>query len=517
MVIKIRNLQHLIISDINQDENPKKISDFEFVYNMELIERFNNIDGHLTIEEAWTYVQNKMCDVIVPLALKESMDEIKLNDKDYIFEYDGKTKDLRDFIFSDEILDENSEISVKFKSFLKEHWNEEFEWYYFLSIHARDSRIHDDSDKKTLFNHYYGSLKEFNEGISFLEYYNKKTIDHGSSMFLNHTFLGVNDNGDYYIIDNTITRKELNNYLNAELIAGDDKLFRVENFNPLTWFAFGNYYGINHGLNEYETYSFSSILCEMITGMDIHEFITRKIDTKEYFKEDLISKVIYQLDFDDDNIDNKTKKIFYTIYDIYKNKIQEFEYKNKRLEFRVSQRQYDKFMSLSGKTKADKLEYLIHTHEIVNNSLLPNMNFDEESIENWINDSRRKIKLDIFREGESTEDAKARWEKERFIKRFGENMEVTKVHEEIGYQTPEELWMMEDMYQDYLREQEMNAEMKQIKEMKEELESLEAIDEEEFKEKKEEFNELVKRHVEKLEDDIKKTEDKLNKANKIYF
>ena len=38
-------------------------------------------------------------------------------------------------------------------------------------------------------------------------------------------------------------------------------------------------------------------------------------------------------------------------FDLFKNKIRDFEYKNKRLEFRVSQRQYDKFMALDGKSK----------------------------------------------------------------------------------------------------------------------------------------------------------------------
>lgn len=517
MVIKISNLEHLIISDKNDKDNAKKISDFEFVYNMDLREKFQNIEGHLSIEEAWDFVQNKICDVIVPMALKESMDRISLDDKEYMFKYNGEDKDLRDFIFCDEILDKDSEVSVTFKSFLKQHWDEEFEWYYFLSSHARNSRIHEDKDKKTLFNHYYDTLEEFNEGISFLEYYNKKTIDHGSSMFSNHTFLPVNENGDYYVIDDTITRKELNNYLNSELIAGDDNVFNVENFNTLTWFAFGNYYGINHGLNEYETYSFSSILTMILTGLDVHDFINRKIDTKEYFKEDLITKVIYQLDFDDESIDNKVKKIFYTIYDIFKNKIQDFEYKNKRLEFRVSQRQYDKFMSLTGKTKADKLEYLIHTHEIVNNSLLPNMDFDEESIEKWINDSHEPMKLDIFREGESREDMLARWEKERFAKRFGEHMEVNKVHEETGYQTPEELWMMEDMYRDYLMEQENEKMMQQIEEMRKELEELHGTDEEKFKEKKEEFDKLVEEHIENLEKEVQKAQDNIDKANRFYF
>ena len=95
-----------------------------------------------------------------------------------MFKYNGENKDLRDFIFCDEILDKDSEVSVTFKSFLKKHWDEEFEWYYFLSSHARNSRIHDDKDKKTLFNHYYDTLEEFNEGISFLEYYNKKTKEY---------------------------------------------------------------------------------------------------------------------------------------------------------------------------------------------------------------------------------------------------------------------------------------------------------------------------------------------------
>ena len=145
------------------------------------------------------------------------------------------------------------------------------------------------------------------------------------------------------------------------------------------------------------------------------------------------------------------------------------------------------------------------------------MDFDEESIEKWINDSHEPLNLDIFREGESNEDMLARWERERFAKRFGEDIEVNKVHEETGYQTPEEVWMMEDMYQDYLFEQENEKTMKQIEEMRKELEELKGTDEEKFKEKKEEFDKLVNRHIEELENQLKKAQDNVDKASHFYL
>ena len=57
--------------------------------------------------------------------------------------------------------------------------------------------------------------------------------------------------------------------------------------------------------------------------------------------------------------DEKIKSIFYELFDIYRNRIQDYEYKNKTLNFRLTSRQYDEFMSLPGNSNTERLENLI--------------------------------------------------------------------------------------------------------------------------------------------------------------
>ena len=51
------------------------------------------------------------------------------------------------------------------------------------------------------------------------------------------------------------------------------------------------------------------------------------------------------------------------MFEIYANEIKEYEYKNKKLNFRLSQRQYNRFMNVKGENKAEKLENLINLYD----------------------------------------------------------------------------------------------------------------------------------------------------------
>ena len=122
------------------------------------------------------------------------------------------------------------------------------------------------------------------------------------------------------------------------------------------WAAFSNYYGRKHGLNPFESASFSSIISTFMAGMGV------SAGTDAYFNEEAIeNKVIdlyNQLPETADEISRK-RMLFRQVFDLYKNDIEKYELKNRRIEVRVSEREYQKFLDLPGETKSDKFRNLL--------------------------------------------------------------------------------------------------------------------------------------------------------------
>ena len=121
------------------------------------------------------------------------------------------------------------------------------------------------------------------------------------------------------------------------------------------WAAFSNYYGRKHGLNPFESASFSSIISTFMAGMGV------SAGTDAYFNEEAIeNKVIdlYNQLPETDEISRK-RMLFSQVFDLYKNNIEKYELKNRRIEVRVSEREYQKFLDLPGETKSDKFRNLL--------------------------------------------------------------------------------------------------------------------------------------------------------------
>ena len=139
------------------------------------------------------------------------------------------------------------------------HWDYQLEEIYYICNYAKNALIHDDTDKKTLEKHYFDSLIEFNDKVSFLDYFNsyvvpEMLIPNRYYLQLCHKYFYLKP--DYYIIDDTITRSELQEFLNKSNISLDIGLFR----HSVIWAAFGYYFGITHGLTDIESKCFASIL-----------------------------------------------------------------------------------------------------------------------------------------------------------------------------------------------------------------------------------------------------------------
>ena len=122
------------------------------------------------------------------------------------------------------------------------------------------------------------------------------------------------------------------------------------------WAAFSNYYGRKHGLNPFESASFSSIISTFMAGMGV------SAGTEAYFNEEAIeNKVIdlyNQLPETADEISRK-RMLFRQVFDLYKNDIEKYELKNRRIEVRVSEREYQKFIGLPGDSKSEKFRKLL--------------------------------------------------------------------------------------------------------------------------------------------------------------
>lgn len=124
------------------------------------------------------------------------------------------------------------------------------------------------------------------------------------------------------------------------------------------WAGYSNYYGRKHGLNDIESASFSAIISTFLAGMGV------SAGTEYYFNELDIENKAIDIYNDINSISDigeteKKKTFFKTIFKLYKEDIEEYELKTHSLTFRVTEKQYDKFMSLEGDSKTDKFLNLL--------------------------------------------------------------------------------------------------------------------------------------------------------------
>ncbi len=155
---------------------------------------------------------------------------------------------------------------------------------------------------------------------------------------------------DEYKIIEDVSVEELREFLT------ENHIYLNLNGAAERWAAFSNYYGRKHGLNPFESASFSSIISTFMAGMGV------SASTDAYFNEEAIeNKVIdlYNQLPEDANEINRKKILFSQVFDLYKNNIAKYELKNRRIEVRVSEREYQKFLDLPGDSKSDKFRNLL--------------------------------------------------------------------------------------------------------------------------------------------------------------
>ena len=139
--------------------------------------------------------------------------------------------------------------------------------------------------------------------------------------------------------------KENNIYLSLDTLSG-------------RWAGFSNYYGRQHGLNEFESASFSTIISTFMTGM------SASAGTEYYYNEDAIENKVLDMYNDlqkvtDIDETSKKRRLFNEIFKLYKEDIGDYEFKIHNLNFRVTEKQYQKFLGLPGDGKTGKFLYML--------------------------------------------------------------------------------------------------------------------------------------------------------------
>ena len=193
----------------------------------------------------------------------------------------------------------------------------------------------------------------------------------------------------YEIIDDTISISELQEFLR------NNSIFLDIIDNSTAWCAFAQYYGRTNGLNDIESASFSFIISTFMSPMGV------SAGTEVYYKEENIElKVIdiyTKLQEQDINEEDKVKQLFNEIFLLYRNDIEEYSWKNRRLQLRISESDYEKFHQLPGKTITDKFRNLLRVQE--QNTILTIFNTCPASYYKDINDFRQHT-LNVFDEME---------------------------------------------------------------------------------------------------------------------
>lgn len=157
------------------------------------------------------------------------------------------------------------------------------------------------------------------------------------------------------IIDEELDYGKLQKWLKNNNIYG----LNVEDNLSSKWAGFCQYYGRNHGLGDIESGSFAYVMSLVMGGFGI------SCGTDVYFDEERIdTDVINKLNKlnKQENLNERQKVVllFDHVFELYKERIMDFEFKTKNICFRLTQRQYEKFMQLDGKTKTDKFVNLIN-------------------------------------------------------------------------------------------------------------------------------------------------------------
>ena len=157
---------------------------------------------------------------------------------------------------------------------------------------------------------------------------------------------------DYTIIDDSVSEKELQEFLRENYIYLDI----VD--NSTAWAAFAQYYGLKQGFNPIHTASFAYMVSMFIGGIGINA------GTDAYIKEETVEKELLntynEINKQDTAEETKVLRMFDAIVDLYTNRIHLFEYCSEWISFKVTPTERELFNRLPGKTTREKFQHLMN-------------------------------------------------------------------------------------------------------------------------------------------------------------
>ena len=157
---------------------------------------------------------------------------------------------------------------------------------------------------------------------------------------------------DYTIIDDSVSEKELQEFLRENYIYLDI----VD--NSTAWAAFAQYYGLKQGFNPIHSASFAYMVSMFLGGMGINA------GTDAYIKEETVEKELLntynEINKQDVSEEMKVLKMFDAIVDLYTNRIHLFEYCSEWISFKLTPTERELFRKLPGKTAREKFHYLMN-------------------------------------------------------------------------------------------------------------------------------------------------------------
>lgn len=133
------------------------------------------------------------------------------------------------------------------------------------------------------------------------------------------------------------------------------------------WKTFSYEYAIDNGLNQLEAESFSDMISYFIgNGPAIP--LENKYFKVQKIQFDILA-AIPDIRMAHENEKVQIKLLFDYVFIMYNEKIYQYTKKSEKVSFRLTKKQYDDFMSVPGKDKADKLETLLEAYYHIDESI----------------------------------------------------------------------------------------------------------------------------------------------------
>ena len=134
----------------------------------------------------------------------------------------------------------------------------------------------------------------------------------------------------------------------------------IEATEITNWKQFSYEYGIGNGLNQLEAESFSDMISYFIGNgpaipLENKHFKIQKIQFD-------ILAAMPDIKMSSDNEEEQIRLLFDYIFIMFNEKIYQYTKKSEKISFRITRKQYDDFMSVPGKDKADKLQTLLEAY-----------------------------------------------------------------------------------------------------------------------------------------------------------